>query len=65
MREKALTALVGTSYYVAPEVLEQRYGFECDCWSLGVIMYVMLSGNLPFPGRTNSEIFYNIKNERV
>lgn len=43
-----LKTLVGTPYYVAPEVLEGDYSKECDCWSLGVIMYIILSGYLPF-----------------
>ena len=53
--------MVGTSYYVAPEVLDGKYGFECDCWSLGVIMYVLLSGHYPFSGKKNSEIFPKIR----
>mmetsp|Transcript_32013 Transcript_32013/g.42426 ORF Transcript_32013/g.42426 Transcript_32013/m.42426 type:complete len:102 (+) Transcript_32013:445-750(+) len=43
--------VVGTPYYLAPEVLHGDYGRECDCWSLGVIMYVILSGYLPFYGK--------------
>jgi len=46
-----MSTLVGTAYYVAPEVLEGGYCYECDNWSLGVIMYVLLSGYLPFFGK--------------
>jgi calcium-dependent protein kinase len=58
----SLSTVVGTCYYVAPEVLNGDYGFECDCWSLGVILYILVSGNVPFPGDDNEEVFKNIKN---
>jgi len=46
----------GTLAYVAPEVLLQKpYSFEGDLWSLGIIIYVMLSGMLPFDSDNNKE----------
>ena len=52
-----LATVVGTPYYLAPEVLVGDYSKECDCWSLGVMMYVILSGYLPFPGVNRDEVY--------
>ena len=47
----------GTPYYMAPEVLNKSYGLECDLWSMGVILYILLSGYPPFYGDTDAEIY--------
>ena len=53
----------GTSYYMAPEVIDSEYGAKCDEWSCAVIMYMLLSGNPPFQGANDDEILANVKKQ--
>jgi len=47
-QDTPMTALLGTIYYIAPEVIRGSYDHKCDVWSLGVIAYMLLSGEPPF-----------------
>ena len=55
--------MTGTSFYIAPEVVSagleggKAYNAKCDIWSIGVICFIILSGKMPFYGRSNDAIF--------
>ena len=57
---KKLKTKIGSPYYIAPEVLKGSYGIECDIWSCGIILYILLVGYPPFDGKNTNEIFQNI-----
>ena len=58
--EKQMKTKVGTAYYVSPEVLNGNYDDRCDIWSAGVILYILLSGEPPFNGPNDNEIYRKI-----
>jgi serine/threonine protein kinase len=51
------STLVGTPHFVAPEVITRSYDKLCDLWSLGVMVFLFLSGSHPFSGPNNQAIF--------
>ncbi len=52
---------VGTAYFMAPEIiLNKGHGAPVDLWACGVILYTILTGRLPFPGRNRDEYFQNV-----
>ena len=59
-RNKMLKEQIGTSFYIAPEVLKNSYNEKCDLWSCGVILYILLCGAPPFYGTCEDEIFRKI-----
>jgi len=53
--------IAGTPYYIAPEVLTGIYDKKCDVWSLGIVLYQLLTGHHAFDGHSQNELFDKIK----
>lgn len=51
----------GTPHYIAPEVLGGDYNRQCDVWSLGVSLFQILTGDVPFTGDSPREVFQKIR----
>lgn len=55
-RRSGQTESVGTVHYMAPEIANGRYGREIDTYALGVILYEVLTGHVPFEGESVGEV---------
>jgi serine/threonine protein kinase len=53
--------IIGTSHYMAPEQFNSKVSIQSDCWTLGVLFYEMITGYLPFEGRTETEVRVKIE----
>ena len=60
-KHKKLSGIIGTTLYCSPEVVDDLYDEISDEWSCGVLMYMLLSGEPPFQGNSEEEIFKKIK----
>ena len=51
--QRKINLSLGSPLYMAPEVINSdNYDSKVDIWSLGVIMYILLTGKVPFPGQS-------------
>ena len=64
-KRKKLTKFIGTSYYLAPEVIAENYDEKCDIWSCGIILYILLCGYPPFNGLSNNDIYRAIRYSKL
>ena len=60
-QNESVHGVYGTAYYVAPECLVGDYDEKCDVWSVGIIMYMLLSGKPPFDGQSDLHILEAVK----
>lgn len=58
---KKMNQIYGTAYYIAPEILKSDYNEKCDIWSIGVILFILLSGRPPFGGENDKEILDSVR----
>ena len=64
-KKNKLSGIVGTSIYCSPEIIDNAYDEMSDEWACGVLMYILLSGQPPFPGNDEDEIFENVKKGHI
>ena len=60
-----ISGIVGTAYYMAPDLLNGEYNEKCDIWSIGIILFNLLTGSMPYSGLSNHSIISNIKKNQL
>ena len=55
-----MSSILGTSFYMAPEVVKGHYDERCDVWSAGVILYIMMCGRPPFYAQSDEKVLKKI-----
>lgn len=57
--------MIGTAYYMSPEIFLGQYDERCDIWSLGIILFMLVTGEPPVAGSTSNEILANIREGKL
>jgi calcium-dependent protein kinase len=63
-KNRKMKKIRGTKYYLAPEVITKNYNHKCDIWSAGILLFMLLTGKVPFKGDSEVELFDNILKNR-
>ena len=59
--DKLMKTWLGTPHYMAPEITKkQAYGNKVDVWSVGVVAHAILTGQVPFTGKKNDDIWRSV-----
>lgn len=65
VNSEVLTSMIGTVSYMATEIVRKlKHGAPADMWSAGVVLYQILSGDMPFRGRTDRDIFNAVRSAK-
>ena len=65
VKKKKDNSITNFPFYIAPEIFEQNYNSKNDIWSIGVIMYEILFGFIPFYGENNNIVAYTTANSQI